>query len=126
MEAVLLELMHVVLGAFEAFADQDAFSLAMDLEHMDLGFLSVPAEDHLEDVGDIDHQVHRVVPANHEIARFEGVLALAVGCRVEIRQDHGLDSVSHGVKVPGNRGVFNVLDFREMAATLTSMRREGM
>jgi hypothetical protein len=41
-----------------------------------LGFLFVPAKDFHEDVRDINHQVHRVIPANDVVIRGQIVIRL--------------------------------------------------
>ena len=76
-QAVALELMHEVLRFFEGVFDEDAFAGGVDLEHVEFCFWARPVEDLLKDMGDIFHEVHRVVPANHEVpsfVRFAGFL----------------------------------------------------
>ena len=76
MQGVFLELVDIKLRLFHAFARQHAFALVMDLQHVDLGLLSLPAEDDLKHMRHIVHEVDGVVPANDEVARFE------VGARI--------------------------------------------
>lgn len=63
--------MHVKLGFLHALARQHALALVVDLGYVMLGLLPVPAEDHLENVCYVIHEVHRVIPANDQITRFE-------------------------------------------------------
>jgi hypothetical protein len=76
MQGVFLELVDIKFRLFHAFTRQHAFALVMDLQHVDLGFLPLPAEDNLKHMRHVVHQVDRVVPANDPIARFE------VGARI--------------------------------------------
>jgi len=76
MQAVFLELVDIKLRLFHALARQHAFALFMDLQHVDLGLLPLPAEDDLKHVRHVVHEIDRVVPANDEVARFE------VGARI--------------------------------------------
>jgi hypothetical protein len=78
MKAVFLKLVNIMLGFLERFAGEHAFALLMNLEHVELRFLFCPAENHLEDVGDVIHQVDRIIPANHLVARLELVLWLGL------------------------------------------------
>ena len=71
MQAVFLELVDIKLRLFHAFARQHAFALIVYLQHVNLGFLPLPAEDDLKHVRHVVHQVDRVVPANDPVARFE-------------------------------------------------------
>jgi hypothetical protein len=67
METVAMELMDVMFSALEALPGQDAFPGAMDLEHVSFGFGLVPPKNHLEDVGDIVHEIDWIVPTNNQI-----------------------------------------------------------
>jgi hypothetical protein len=69
-QTIALELMNEMFGLFEAVADEDALAGVVDLEHVEFGFLTGPSEDLLEDVGDVIHHVHGVVPANDQVASF--------------------------------------------------------
>ena len=71
MQAVALELVDIKLRLFHALARQHAFTLFVDLHHVDLGFLSLPAEDDLKHMRHVVHQVDRIVPANDPVTRFE-------------------------------------------------------
>ena len=71
MQAVSLELVDIKLRLFHALARQHAFALVVDLQHVDLGLLPLPAEDDLKHMRHVVHQVDRVVPANDPITRFE-------------------------------------------------------
>ena len=53
-----------------------AFALIVDLHHVNLGFLPLPAEDDLKHMRHVVHEIDRIVPANDEVARFE------VGARI--------------------------------------------
>jgi hypothetical protein len=71
MQAVALELVDVKLRLFHDLARQRAFALIVDLHHVNLGLLPLPAEDDLKHMRYVVHQVDRVVPANDPITRFE-------------------------------------------------------
>jgi len=70
-QTVLLELVHVVLGFFKTFPGQYAFALFMNLEHMKIRLGFGPTEDFLKNVGDILHEIDRVVPANDKISGLQ-------------------------------------------------------
>lgn len=62
--------MHIELGTLERLPGEATPALMVDLEHVPLCLLAVPTENALEDVGDIGHQVDRVIPADDQKARF--------------------------------------------------------
>jgi len=56
--------MNVKLGFFRAFPDQDALALFMHLQHVFPGLLLLPTKQFHEHMGDVGHQIHRIIPAN--------------------------------------------------------------
>ncbi len=68
--------------AFFRVFGQDAFPVFMHFKHVTLGFLFIPSENLLENVGDIIHEVDRVIPANHHIAGLAGITGFCVLDRV--------------------------------------------
>src|SRR5438067_558824 len=88
-KGILLELMDVMLGLFHALARKDALAGVMDLEHVVFGFGFGPAENNLEDVCHVLHQVHRIIPANDEVTRLEGFLGFGplAPMRSDVRND---------------------------------------
>ena len=67
MQFIIMQLVHVILGFFGAFPDQDTFSLLVNFPHVLFSCLLVPTKDFHEDMRDIIHEVHGVVPANHVV-----------------------------------------------------------
>ena len=61
-----------MLGFFETLTDEHALALVMDLLHVEFRLFTLPAEDGLENVRDINHQIHRIVPADHQETRVLG------------------------------------------------------
>ena len=66
-----MKLVHIMLRFLEALTSQDAFALLVNLEHMKFGFFPGPPENGLKDVGDIIHEINRIIPAHNEIAGLQ-------------------------------------------------------
>jgi len=71
MEAVFLQLMHVMLSFLHAVARENAFSLFVNLQHVELGLFSGPSKNLLEHMRNVLHVIHRVVPADDQVARLQ-------------------------------------------------------
>jgi hypothetical protein len=54
-----------------ALPDQDTFAFLVNFHHVPISFLLVPTKDCHEDMRDVIHQVHGVIPANHEVRRCQ-------------------------------------------------------
>jgi len=87
MQAVAVKLMDVGLGLFTGFADKDALALVVDLHHVFLRLFPVPPEDDLEDMGHVIHEVHRVIPADHDKAGIQLGIGLGLGDDLLVRED---------------------------------------
>ena len=66
-----MQLMHVMFGFFQTLAHQDTLALLVDLEHMELSLFARPAEHFLENVGDVIHEIDRVIPAHDKETGLE-------------------------------------------------------
>ena len=60
-----------MLRFLETFASQDALALLMNLEHMEFRLLPWPPKNRLKNVGDIIHEIDRIIPANDQIPRLK-------------------------------------------------------
>jgi hypothetical protein len=76
METIFLKLVHIMLRFFETLTSQDAFALLVDLEHMKFGFFSGPPKHGLKHMGDVIHEIDRVIPANNKITRLQARFGL--------------------------------------------------
>jgi len=105
MEAVLLKLVDIVLGFFHALAGQHALALLVDLQHVELGFLFRPAKDPLEDVGDINHEIDRVIPANDQVTGFQPGFRFFLSFPSNFRSDFRLSGFDHKPKIKDESAV---------------------
>src|SRR5688572_10953461 len=69
-EAITMQLMHVMLSLLETVAHQDTFAGVVHLEHMLLGLGFRPTENLLENVRHVIHEIYGIVPANNNVTRF--------------------------------------------------------
>jgi hypothetical protein len=60
-----------MLRFLETFTGQDTLALFMNLEHVEFRLFPRPPENGLKDMGDIVHEIDRIVPANDEVARLQ-------------------------------------------------------
>lgn len=122
MQAVFLELMDVVFRPLHCFPRQDAFALLVYLYHVELSFLPRPTEHLLENVRDVIHEIHRVIPTNHEVARVQAGLRLLLGhfdCAGGYFRRNGL---CHSGKLEEDRAVVEKLHNRKMRPFLKLLR----
>jgi len=98
-QRVFVELMHVMFGPFEGIADQHALTLVMDLEHVEFRLLALPAKNGLEDMGDVSHQVHGIIPAHHQIARFQILFGIGLLIFLNLRFNYRCHWLRHALKV---------------------------
>ena len=84
-----------MLRPFHALASEHAFALVVHLQHVKLSLLFRPAEDRLEHVRDVIHQIHRIIPANHQVARLQLAPGLGLLFLFAVRQDGRFNGFSH-------------------------------
>ena len=100
---------------FETLADEDTFADVMDLLHVELRFWPLPGEDGLENVRDIVHEVHRIIPTYDQVTRLFLGLLLRLFVPVDIRNHFRHCCLSHpgklGQKCPFAKG-FDGVFFR--------------
>src|SRR3954447_1745147 len=65
-ESVRVQPRHVVLAAFSGAARHDGLALVVHLQHQRVRLRLRVTEELLEDVGDVVHQVDRIVPHEHD------------------------------------------------------------
>ena len=102
-----MQLMHVMFGPLHALARQHALAVIVHLQHVELRLRLRPAEDDLKHMRDVVHQVHRVVPANHQEARLQFALWIGLVFFANIRQRRRFNRLSHAGKIFENGPVFN-------------------
>ena len=86
-QSVFLKLVHVMLRFFKTFTSQNAFALLVNLKHVKFRFLFSPAENPLEDMGDVIHEVNGVIPANDQVPGFKPAFRLFF-CRRSLAWQH--------------------------------------
>src|SRR5437870_10789730 len=70
---------------------------------MELRLLPRPAEYHLEYVRDVSHKVHRVVPANNQVARLQAGPGLVFGYLNRSGPHLGCRGLNHKRKIKEER-----------------------
>ena len=99
METVFLELVHIMLRFLETLTGQDAFPLLVDLQHMKFGFFPGPSEHGLKHVGDIIHEIDRIIPTNNQVARLQSGFRLFLCDLDRTRQQFWNGCVCHKRKL---------------------------
>jgi NAD(P)-dependent dehydrogenase (short-subunit alcohol dehydrogenase family) len=103
MQAVFLQLVDVMLGLFHALASQDALALLVHLQHVKFRLLARPSENKLKHVSDVIHIVHRVIPADDQVAGLQCGLRLVLHFLDPSRQQFRGCGLNHGRKVKEGR-----------------------
>jgi hypothetical protein len=90
--------MDVELGLFHAFAGEHAFAVVVDFKHVEFGFFAFPAKNGLKNMGDVIHEVHRIVPADDKKPGVEVGAGFGLVILLDVGQDFRCFSSWHGAK----------------------------
>ncbi len=84
---ILPEMADEEFRPFQALMCEHAFAFFVNFQHVPVSHGMVPAKNLLENVGDIFHKIHRIVPAYHRINWIMISAAFRGGGRVLDRAD---------------------------------------
>ena len=95
---ILPEMADEEFRPLQALMCEHALAFFVNFQHVLVSHGMVPAKNLLENVGDIFHKIHLIVPANHRINWIMIFAAFRGGCWILDRADKGFRRGRHGCK----------------------------